>query len=104
MAESAALDLLMPGADFARRPKKAIILDIVDGRRIHFADLINVTMKALLTVLLSRTALITVFINFASIPIRIDNCLHGYISIYRFEISQARDKENTILFISLKAN
>ncbi|MDD4449020.1 MAG: hypothetical protein PHN61_15255 [Methanothrix sp.] len=32
--------------------------------------------------MLSRTALIAVFINFVSIPIRIINCFHGYIIIY----------------------
>lgn len=77
------LDLLLPGVDFTRLMKNAINLDIVDGRKIQFTDLINEAMKAFLTALLSRAAPITVFINFASITIRSNYCFHGYIIIYR---------------------
>lgn len=72
------LDLWLPGADPKRLVKDAIILDLVDGLRTHFATFIKATMKALLTALFSRTVLI----NFDSIPIKTYNCVPGYICIY----------------------
>lgn len=61
---------LLPGVDATRLVTNAFILDNVDGRKIQLTDFISPTIKASLTALLSRAALMTVFINLASITIR----------------------------------